>query len=99
MKQKHLVIILDNRKCMIRNEHPFTLYDINFIANIYLFIMTRFYFYLIGTYSQDDVNNLLVESIKMKLLNYLNVMRIEGVSLDVGPVSFIVLPYMAGIYM
>ena len=56
-------------------------------------------FLFIGFYSQDDVDDLLVESIKMKQLNHFNVMTLEGVCLDAGPAPFIVLPYMAGIYI
>ena len=53
-------------------------------------------FQLIGFYSQDDVDDLLVESLKMKQLNHSNVMTLEGVCVDAGPAPFIVLPYMAG---
>ena len=56
----------------------------------------NFLFLFVGTYSQDDINDLLVESLKMKQLNQFNVMRLEGVCLDAGPAPFIVLPYMAG---
>ena len=58
--------------------------------------MCNILFLFIGTYSQDDVDDLLVESIKMKQLNNSNVMSLEGVCLDAGPAPFIVLPYMAG---
>ena len=54
-------------------------------------------FLFTGFYSQDDVDDLLVESLKMKQLNHSNVMTLEGVCLDAGPAPFIVLPYMAGI--
>ena len=56
-------------------------------------------FLFIGTYSQHDVDDLLVESIKMKQMNHFNVMTLLGVCLDAGPAPFIVLPYMAGIYI
>ena len=58
---------------------------------------TSITFLFIGFYSQDDVDGLLVESLKMKRLNHSNVMTLEGVCLDAGPAPFIVLPYMAGI--
>ena len=54
-------------------------------------------FLFIGTYTQNDVDDFLVESLKMKQLNHFNVMTLEGVCLDAGPAPFIVLPYMAGI--
>ena len=53
-------------------------------------------FILIGSYSQNDVDDFLVESLKMKQLNHFNVMTLEGVCLDAGSAPFIVLPYMAG---
>ena len=46
-------------------------------------------FQLIGTYSHDDINDLLIESLKMKQLNHFNVMTLEGVCLDAGPAPFI----------
>ena len=65
------------------------LYEINAYNDNFLFLF-------VGTYSQDDINDLLVESLKMKQLNHFNVMRLEGVCLDASPAPFIVLPYMAG---
>ena len=56
-------------------------------------------FLIIGSYSQDDVNDFVVESLKMKQLNHSNVMTLEGVCIDAGPAPFIILPYMAGIVL
>ncbi|XP_019853754.1 PREDICTED: uncharacterized protein LOC100636458 isoform X2 [Amphimedon queenslandica] len=49
-----------------------------------------------GTYDQNDINNLLLESLKMKELSHQNVMSIIGVCLDAGTAPFIILPYMSG---
>lgn len=51
---------------------------------------------IIGTYDQNDINNLLLESLKMKELSHQNVMSIIGVCLDAGTAPFIILPYMSG---
>ena len=74
-----------------------TLYDsfISILKQIYAY-NDNILFLIIGSYSQDDVDNLLVESLKMKQLNHSNVMTLEGVCVDAGPAPFIVLPYMAG---
>ena len=76
-----------------------TYFVTNFIVNICTQLTTSITFLFIGFYSQDDVDGLLVESLKMKRLNHSNVMTLEGVCLDAGPAPFIVLPYMAGIYI
>ena len=55
-------------------------------------------FLIIGSYSQNDVDDFLVESLKMKQLNHFNVMTLEGVCVDAGPTPFIILPYMAGMH-
>lgn len=54
--------------------------------------------YIAGTYNQDDVDNLLLESLKMKELVHQNVMSLIGVCLDAGTAPFIILPYMTGQY-
>ena len=61
-----------------------------------LFILYQIYAYndnilfqLMGTYSHDDINDLLAESLKMKQLNHFNVMTLEGACLDAGPAPFI----------
>ena len=74
-----------------------TYFVTNFIVNICTQLTTSITFLFIGFYSQDDVDGLLVESLKMKRLNHSNVMTLEGVCLDAGPAPFIVLPYMPGI--
>ena len=52
----------------------------------------------LGSYSQDEVNELLTESFRMKQLSHPNVMGLIGNCVDAGPAPYIVLPYMAGIF-
>ena len=44
---------------------------------------------------QEQVEALLKESVKMNLFKHPNVMSLLGVCLDMGPVPYIVLPFMS----
>ena len=45
---------------------------------------------------QEQVEALLKESVKMKVFKHPNIMSLIGVCLDIGPVPYIVLPFMSG---
>ena len=49
-----------------------------------------------ASYSQEQVQALLKESVKMKMFNHPNVMSLLGVCLDAGVSPYIVLPFMSG---
>ena len=49
-----------------------------------------------GDHCQEQVEALLRESISMKMFKHPNVMSLIGVCLDMGPVPYIVLPFMSG---
>ena len=49
---------------------------------------------LAGSYSDDDLQGFIQESLKMKELNHAHVMNLIGVCLDAGPAPYIVLPFM-----
>jgi hypothetical protein len=51
-----------------------------------------------GSYDQNDVSELVTESLNMKHLSHLNVMGLIGVCIDAGPAPLVILPYMAGIH-
>ena len=53
--------------------------------------------WFIGKYDTDEVESFIKESLHMKTLNHINVMRLVGVCLDADTAPYIVLPYMAGI--
>ena len=48
-----------------------------------------------GCYSDDDRQDFIKESLKMKELHHSHVMNLIGVCLDAGPTPYIVLPFMA----
>jgi serine/threonine protein kinase len=48
-----------------------------------------------GDFDQEDVNDLMEESIKMRAFQHPNVLGLVGVSIDLDSVPYIVLPYMA----
>ena len=50
----------------------------------------------IGTFSSDDVHDILEESYKMKSFNHPNVLTLIGVCVELGPAPYIIMPYMAG---
>jgi serine/threonine protein kinase len=47
-------------------------------------------------FNQNEVNELLTESLHMKHFSHLNVMGLIGVCIDSGSAPFIILPFMAG---
>ena len=49
----------------------------------------------VGTFSNEEVGDLLSESILMKQLSHPNVMGLIGVCLDAGPSPYLIMPYMA----
>jgi hypothetical protein len=49
-----------------------------------------------GVFNQNEVNELLTESLHMKHFSHLNVMGLIGVCIDSGSAPFIILPFMAG---
>jgi hypothetical protein len=49
-----------------------------------------------GSYDQNEISELLTESLRMKQLLHPNVMGLVGVSINAGPAPFIILPFMAG---
>ena len=49
-----------------------------------------------GDLCREQVEALLRESVNMKLFKHPNVMSLIGVCLDMGPVPYIVLPFMPG---
>ena len=49
-----------------------------------------------GSYSAEDVNEFLRESIRLQQFDHPNVMGLLGVCLDAGPTPYIVLPFMSG---
>ena len=48
-----------------------------------------------GSFSNEEVNDLIRESLKMKNFEHNFVLNLIGVCLDAGPAPYIVLPYMA----
>ena len=49
----------------------------------------------IGTFSNEEVDSFLSESILMKQLSHPNVMSLLGVCLDAGPSPYLIMPFMA----
>ena len=49
----------------------------------------------IGTFSDEEVNELMEECLQMKSFQHPNVMNLLGVCLDAGPAPYLILPYMA----
>ena len=49
---------------------------------------------LAGSYSDDDLQDFIQESLKMKGLNHSHVMNLIGICLDAGPAPYIVMPFM-----
>ena len=47
-------------------------------------------------YSEEDMKELIVESLVMQDLDHPNVMGLIGLCLDAGPSPLVVLPYMEG---
>ena len=53
------------------------------------------YYFITGSFYDDELQDLISESLKMKELRHPNVVNLLGVCLDAGPAPYIVLPYMA----
>ena len=49
-----------------------------------------------GNFTEDDIEDLLKEGLKMKQFSHPHVLGLLGVCLDAGPAPFIVLPFMTG---
>ena len=49
----------------------------------------------VGTFSINDLSNVMDESIKMSKFNHPNVMKLIGVCIDKGFSPYMVMPYMA----
>ena len=49
----------------------------------------------VGTFSNEEVDAFLSESILMKQLSHPNVMSLLGVCLDAGPSPYLIMPFMA----
>ena len=48
-----------------------------------------------GYFGQEDIKNMMDESVKMKHFNHPNVISLMGVCVDAGPAPYIVMPFMA----
>ena len=49
----------------------------------------------IGFFDQNQINDMLKESLKMWKFNHPNVLTLTGVCIDGGPAPYIVMPFMA----
>ena len=49
---------------------------------------------MIGTFSDEEVTELIEECLQMKSFDHPNVMNLLGVCLDAGPAPYLILPYM-----
>ena len=61
----------------------------------FLFFVKCYVTLCIGTFSDEEVDELMEESLQMKSFQYPNVMNLLGVCLDAGPAPYLILPYMA----
>ena len=53
------------------------------------------YTYIIpGTFTQDDIDKIMDEGLKMKKFSHPNVLSLIGVCVDGGPAPYIVMPFM-----
>lgn len=52
-------------------------------------------FYSQGFHDQNDIEQLLEESLKLKSFEHPNVMNLIGVCVDAGPAPYIIMPFMA----
>ena len=59
-------------------------------------IYLKFLLYFAGAVDQEEVDDLLRESLKMKQFDHPNVMGLMGVCVDAGPSPFLILPFMSG---
>ena len=48
----------------------------------------------VGSFDEDDIQDLIRESVLMYKLNHRNVLSIIGLCLDAGPSPYIILPFM-----
>ncbi len=56
----------------------------------------KFVLIAIGMFDDNDMEDMIKESIVMKKLNHPNVMQLLGVCVDAGSAPYIVLPFMPG---
>ena len=61
----------------------------------YYIFNTKVTIFCLGTFYDDELQDMISESLKMKELHHPNVVNLLGVCLDAGPSPYIVLPYMA----
>ena len=61
----------------------------------FLFFVKCYVTLCIGIFSDEEVDELMEESLQMKLFQHPNVMNLLGVCLDAGPAPYLILPYMA----
>ena len=57
-------------------------------------VLICYNFFFFAEACGSDVNNLIVESLKMSKFHHRNVMELLGVCIDIGESPFIVMPYM-----
>ena len=65
------------------------------ITNYLSIVLKILAFFNPGCYSDDDLQDFIKESLKMKELHHSHVMNLIGVCLNAGPAPYIVLPFMA----
>ena len=58
-------------------------------------ILYNLIFYSQGFHDQNDIEQLLEESLKLKSFEHPNVMNLIGVCVDAGPAPYIIMPFMA----
>ena len=47
-----------------------------------------------GYFGEEEIDNIMYESIKMKRFNHPNVISLIGVCIDAGPAPYIIMPFM-----
>ena len=65
----------------------FTIIRVTILAVIYTYIIP-------GTFTQDDIDKMMDEGLKMKKFSHPNVLSLIGVCVDGGPAPYIVMPFM-----
>ena len=48
-----------------------------------------------GQFSSEDISSIMEESLKMKLFDHRNVLKLVGVCVDSGPAPYILMPFMS----
>lgn len=50
---------------------------------------------IVGSYSEEEVDSMLEESLKLKHFHHRNVLSLIGVCVEASPAPFIVMPFMS----